>query len=67
MWWVRPEARKQHLEMVLGMLGFFAFVSFVVAAAAELHGKSAGTEVLVLLAFLGPMYVTYRAWRKEGR
>ena len=67
MWWVRSEARKQHLEMVLGMLGFFAFVAFVGAAAAELQGKSAGTEVLVLVAFLAAMYVTYRAWRRAGR
>jgi len=64
MWWVRETARKQHLEMVLGMLGFFAFISFVVAAAAEVQGKPAGAEVLVLVAFLAAMFLTYRAWRR---
>ena len=64
MWWVRETARKQHLEMVLGMLGFFTVISFVVAAAAEVQGKSAGVEVLVLVAFLAATWLTYRAWRR---
>ena len=29
--WVRKEARKQHLEMWLGLLGFFTFGVFVAA------------------------------------
>lgn len=64
MWWVRETARKQHLEMVLGMLGFFTFIAFVVAATAELQGEPAGAEVLVLVVFLAAMAVTYRAWRR---
>ena len=64
MWWVREAARKQHLEMVLGMLGFFTVIAFVVAAAAELQGRPAGAEVLVLVAFLAAMGLTYRAWRR---
>jgi len=63
-WWVRETARKQHLEMVLGMLGFFTVISFLVAAAAEVQGKPAGAEVLVLVAFLAATYLTYRAWRR---
>ena len=64
--WVRKEARKQHLEMVLGMLGFFTFVSFVVAAIAEVQGKPALTEALMLAAFLAATYVVYRVWRRAG-
>jgi hypothetical protein len=65
--WVRKEARKQHLEMVLGLLGFFTFVSFLAAVVAEVQGKPAVTEALVLAAFLAATYVAYRAWRKAGR
>ena len=66
MWWVRSGARRQHLEMVLGILGFFTFVAFVVAVIAEVQGKDAASEVLVLVVFLAAMYVTYRAWRNAG-
>jgi len=65
--WGRKEARKQNLEMLLGMLGFFTFVSFVVAVIAEVQGKPALTEALVLAAFLAATYVVYRRWRKAGR
>ncbi len=65
--WVRKEARKQHLEMVLGLLGFFTFMAFVVTVVAELQGKPALTEALVLVVFLAATYVAYRAWRKAGR
>ena len=65
--WVRKEARKQHLEMVIGLLGFFVFVSFVVTVIAEVQGRSALTEALVLAAFLAATYVAYRAWRKADR
>lgn len=64
--WVRKEARKQHLEMVLGLLGFFTLVAFVLAAIAEVQGKSAISEVLVLVAFLTATWFAYRAWRKAG-
>ena len=65
--WVRKEARKQHLEMWLGLLGFFTFAAFVVTVVAELQGKPALTEALVLAVFLAATYVAYRAWRKAGR
>lgn len=61
---VRKEARRQHLEMVLGLLGFFTVVSFVAAAVAEVQGRPATSEVLVLVAFLAATYLTYRRWRR---
>jgi uncharacterized membrane protein YfcA len=59
--------RKANLEILLGMLGFFTAAAFVTAAIAELQGKSAIKEVLVLVGFLAAFYVVYRAWRKSVR
>jgi hypothetical protein len=60
-----PSARRQRLEMLLGILGFFTVVSFVVAAYAELTGKSGLQEVIVLVVFLVATWFAYTAWRRS--
>jgi hypothetical protein len=48
---MHPRARAQRLEMVIGILGFFTAVAFVVTVVAELRGELALREALVLLGF----------------
>ena len=60
-----PSARRQRLEMVLGILGFFTVVSLVVTVVAEVRGDSALVEVIVLVFFLGLTYYAYRAWQRS--
>ena len=59
------QARRQRLEMVLGILGFFTFVALVVTVVAEVRGDPALVEVLVLVFFLGLTYYAYRAWQRS--
>ena len=49
---MHPRARAQRLEMVIGILGFFTAVAFVVTVVAELRGELALREALVLLGFV---------------
>ena len=60
-----PSARRQRLEMVLGILGFFTFVALVVTVVAEVRGDPALVEVLVLVFFLALTYYAYRAWQRS--
>ncbi|MBA3266607.1 MAG: hypothetical protein H0T14_09620 [Nocardioidaceae bacterium] len=64
-WWGRQsnERKSEHLETLMGLLGFFTVVAFVATVWAELTGKPALAEVGVLVAFLAALYVTYRSWR----
>ena len=59
-----PIARRQRLELLMGFTGFFTLIAFVSAVAAELRGRAALVEVLVLLFFLGVLGLTYRSWRR---
>lgn len=56
--------RRQQLEMLIGVLGFFAVVTFVVAVAGIVGGDPGVTPSLVLLALLVALGLTVRAWRR---
>jgi hypothetical protein len=61
---MHPRARAQRLEMVIGILGFFTAVSFVVTVVAEVRGQSALREALVLLVFVLLLGYTIRVRRR---
>jgi hypothetical protein len=61
---MHPRAKAQRLEMLIGILGFFTVVAFVVAVVAELRGQPALRPALVLLAFVVAIYFAVRARRK---
>jgi hypothetical protein len=61
---VHPRARAQRLEMIIGILGFFTAVAFVVAVVAELRGEPALRPALVLLGFVVLLGLAIRARRR---
>jgi len=61
---MHPRAKAQRLEMLIGILGFFTVVAFVVAVVAELRGQPALRPALALLAFVVATYFAVRARRK---
>ena len=61
---MHPRARAQRLEMVIGILGFFTAVAFVVTVVAEVRGQSALREALVLLGFVLLLGYTIRVRRR---
>ncbi|PTR25783.1 putative secreted protein with PEP-CTERM sorting signal [Rhodococcus sp. OK519] len=46
----RPSRRRQSLEMLIGILGFFTAMAFLAAAVAIVRGEPSATSSLVLLA-----------------
>ena len=63
---MHPRAKAQRVEMLIGILGFFTAVAFVVTVVAELQGKPALREAFVLLGFLVLLGLTIR-WRRRIR
>jgi hypothetical protein len=61
---VHPRARAQRLEMVIGVLGFFTAVAFLVTVVAELRGEAALRPALVLLLFVVLLGMAIRARRR---
>lgn len=61
---MHPRAKAQRLEMVIGLLGFFTAVAFVVTVVAELRGEPALRPALVLLLFVVLLGVAIRARRR---
>ncbi len=49
---MHPRARAQRLEMVIGILGFFTAVAFIVTVVAEVRGQPALRPALVLAGFV---------------
>ncbi|MFC9789491.1 hypothetical protein [Rhodococcus sp. NPDC127528] len=56
--------RRQQLEMLIGLLGFFTAVSFLAAAAGIVRGNPGLTASLVLLGCVAALALAIRAWRK---
>jgi threonine/homoserine/homoserine lactone efflux protein len=61
---MHPRARAQRLEMLIGILGFFTVVAFIVTVVAEVRGKPALQPALVLLGFVVVLYLAIRARRR---
>jgi hypothetical protein len=49
---MHPRARAQRLEMAIGLLAFFTAVSFIDTVVAEVRGKPALRQALILLGFV---------------
>ncbi len=62
---MHPRARAQRLEMVIGILGFFTAVAFVVTVVAELRGAPALRPALVLLGFVVLLGLAIRVRRRS--
>ncbi|QBJ96440.1 hypothetical protein ERC79_11085 [Rhodococcus sp. ABRD24] len=45
----RPSRRRQSLEMLIGIVGFFTVMAFLAAAVAIVRGEPSVTSSLVLL------------------
>jgi hypothetical protein len=61
-----PVARRQRLEVVIGFTSFFAVIALVSAVVAEVQGKAAFLEAIVLLFFVVILWLTIRSWRRSG-
>jgi threonine/homoserine/homoserine lactone efflux protein len=61
---MHPRAKAQRIEMLIGILGFFTAVAFVVTVIAEVRGEPALREALVLLGFVVLLWLAIRARRR---
>lgn len=59
-------ARAQRLDMLLGIIGFFAFMAVIQTVVLEVRGEPAGSSAALLAALLGVLYVVWRARRNTG-
>jgi hypothetical protein len=59
-----PIARRQRKEVAIGFLAFCTLAAFINAAYAELAGKSAITQAMLLLFFVVVLSLTVRSWRR---
>ncbi|EBM0725451.1 hypothetical protein XE97_24080 [Salmonella enterica subsp. enterica serovar Senftenberg] len=59
-------ARAQRLDMVLGILGFFAFMAVVQTVVLEVRGEPAGFSAALLAVLLGLLYLVWRARKNTG-
>jgi uncharacterized membrane protein len=61
---VHPKARAQRIEMLIGVLGFFAAVAFIETVVLELRGKEALRSAMILLGFIVLLGLAIR-WRRR--
>ena len=61
-----PRAKAQRLDMLLGIIGVFAFMAVVQTVVLEVRGEPAGTSALLLAVLLGVLYVVWRARKNTG-
>ncbi|MGW6694398.1 hypothetical protein ACWF62_11540 [Rhodococcus sp. NPDC054953] len=56
--------RRQQLEMLIGVLGFFTAMAFLAAAAGIVRGDAGAVPSLVLLGCVAALGVAVRTWRR---
>ena len=61
-----PRAKAQRLEMLLGILGFFAFMALVQTVVLEVRGDPAGFSAAVLAVLVVATWLVWRARRHLG-
>lgn len=59
-------AKAQRLEMLLGIIGFFAFVATVQLVVLEVRGEPAVKAALLLAALLATFWFVWRLRRNTG-
>ena len=52
--------------MLLGIIGFFAFMAVIQTVALEVRGEPAGLSAALLAILLGILYLVWRARRNTG-
>ena len=62
---MHPRARQQHVEMFIGIFGFFTAAALITTIVAELRGQPAIKEVFVLVLFGAPLLLLIRVWRRS--
>lgn len=61
-----PRAKAQRLELLLGILGFFAFMALVQTVVLEVRGDPAGFSAAVLAVLVLAVWLVWRARRNTG-
>ena len=59
-------ARAQRLDMLLGIIGFFAFMAVVQTVLLEVRGESAAMSALLLAVLLAALWFVWRLRRNTG-
>jgi hypothetical protein len=59
-------AKAQRLEMLLGLIGFFALMATIQTVILEVRGEPAGGSAALLAVLLAGFWVTWRARRNTG-
>jgi hypothetical protein len=60
------QARAQRLDMLLGIVGFFAFMAVVQTVVLEVRGEPAGGSAALLAALLFVLWIVWRARKNTG-
>jgi len=60
----RQSSRAMHLDLLIGFLGFFTFLTFAFTLYAEVTGEDATTEALILLALVLILWGLFRLRRR---
>ncbi|HEY6796427.1 MAG TPA: hypothetical protein VI248_17255 [Kineosporiaceae bacterium] len=61
-----PRARAQRLEVLIGVLGFFAVMALIQTVVYELQGESAAGSAVVLAVLVAGLVLAIRARRRTG-
>jgi hypothetical protein len=61
-----PRAKAQRLEVLLGLIGFFAFMAVIQTVVLEVRGESAGGSAVLLAVLLAFLWLIWRARRNTG-
>jgi hypothetical protein len=61
-----PRAKAQRLDMLLGIIGFFAFMAVVQTVVLEVRGESAAASAVLLAVLLAVFWFVWRLRRNTG-
>jgi hypothetical protein len=61
-----PRAKAQRLDMLLGIIGFFAFMAVIQTVVLEVRGEPAGTAAVLLAVLLAALWFVWRLRRNTG-
>jgi hypothetical protein len=56
--------RRQQVEMLIGILGFFTVMAFIAAVAGIVRGDAGATESLVLAGCVVLLGLAFAVWRR---
>ena len=59
-------AKAQRLDVLLGIIGFFAFMAVIQTVVLEVRGEPAELSAVLLAVLLGILYAVWRARKNTG-